>query len=125
MSLGDVSGRLAGKVAIVSGAGQTPGENIGNGRAIALLFARAGASVLCVDREEARASETVAEIEGEELEFSGGFTDLHTQSYQNILAGNGFGIDENRVAIETVEKIREMPLAEAGSKAHPLLSKVL
>ena len=65
MSLGDVSGRLAGKVAIVSGAGQTPGENIGNGRAIALLFARAGASVLCVDRDEARASETVAEIEGE------------------------------------------------------------
>ena len=61
----------------------------------------------------------------EELEFSGGFTDLHTQSYQNILAGNGFGIDENRVAIETVEKIREMPLAQAGSKAHPLLSKVL
>ena len=64
-------------------------------------------------------------IEGEELEFSDGFTDLHTQSYQNILAGNGFGIDENRVAIETVEKIREMPLAQAGSKAHPLLSKVL
>lgn len=65
MSLGDVSGRLVGKVAIVSGAGQTPGENIGNGRAIALLFARAGASVLCVDRDEARAGETVAEIEGE------------------------------------------------------------
>ncbi|PKG80380.1 oxidoreductase [Shewanella sp. Actino-trap-3] len=61
----------------------------------------------------------------EELEFSGGFTDLHTQSYQNILAGNGFGIDENRVAIETVEKIREMPISVAGDKAHPLLSKVL
>jgi len=61
----------------------------------------------------------------EELEFSGGFTDLHTQSYQNILAGNGFGIDENRVAIETVEKIRQMPIVEAGNKAHPSLSKVL
>jgi UDP-N-acetyl-2-amino-2-deoxyglucuronate dehydrogenase len=64
-------------------------------------------------------------IGDEELEFSGGFTDLHTQSYQNILAGNGFGIDENRVAIETVEKIRVMPIAEAGERAHPLLSKVL
>ena len=61
----------------------------------------------------------------EELEFSSGFTDLHTQSYQNILAGNGFGIDENRVAIETVEKIREMPVSEAGCKAHPLLAKIL
>lgn len=64
-------------------------------------------------------------IGDEELEFSGGFTDLHTQSYQNILAGNGFGVDENRVAIETVEKIRVMPIAEAGEKAHPLLAKVL
>lgn len=64
-------------------------------------------------------------IGDEELEFSGGFTDLHTQSYQNILAGNGFGVDENRVAIETVEKIRVMPTAEAGEKAHPLLAKVL
>ena len=64
-------------------------------------------------------------VNTEELEFSGGFTDLHTQSYQNILAGNGFGIDENRVAIETVEKIREMLVVEAGDKAHPSLAKVL
>lgn len=61
----------------------------------------------------------------EELEFSGGFTDLHTQSYQNILKGNGFGVDENRIAIETVENIRVQDIAEAGEKAHPLLSKVL
>jgi UDP-N-acetyl-2-amino-2-deoxyglucuronate dehydrogenase len=61
----------------------------------------------------------------EELEFSGGFTDLHTQSYQNILADNGFGIDENRIAIETVEDIRVQDVIEAGEKAHPLLSKVL
>ncbi|CCQ10297.1 UDP-2-acetamido-2-deoxy-D-glucuronic acid dehydrogenase (NAD+ cofactor) [Pseudoalteromonas luteoviolacea B = ATCC 29581] len=61
----------------------------------------------------------------EELEFSGGFTDLHTQSYQNILAGNGFGIDENRIAIETVEDIRTQAVVEAGERAHPLLTKVL
>lgn len=61
----------------------------------------------------------------EELEFSGGFTELHTQSYQNVLEGNGFGIDENRIAIETVENIREQTINEAGENAHPLLTKVL
>jgi len=50
--------RLEGKVAVVVGAGQTPGETIGNGRAMALLFAREGASVLCVDRVAERAEET-------------------------------------------------------------------
>ena len=61
----------------------------------------------------------------DELEFSGGFTDLHTQSYQNILAGTGYGVDENRVAIETVECIRTNSVVAAGDKAHPLLSKVI
>lgn len=61
----------------------------------------------------------------EELEFSGGFTDLHTQSYRNVLMGNGFGIDANRIAIETVESIRVQDVVEAGSKAHPLLNKVI
>ena len=57
-----MSGRLAGKTAIVVGAGQQPGEAIGNGKAIALTLAREGAEVLCVDREQARAEETAAEI---------------------------------------------------------------
>jgi NAD(P)-dependent dehydrogenase (short-subunit alcohol dehydrogenase family) len=55
-------GRLAGKVAIVTGAGQTPGENIGNGRATAILFAREGASVALLDRDGAAAEETAREI---------------------------------------------------------------
>jgi NAD(P)-dependent dehydrogenase (short-subunit alcohol dehydrogenase family) len=59
MSLGDVTGRLSGKVAIITGAGQTPGETVGNGKAIALLFAQAGASVLCVDQDKDRAEATV------------------------------------------------------------------
>ena len=58
-------GRLAGKAAVVVGAGQTPGETLGNGRAIALLFAREGAGVLCVDRIAERAEETAAMIAGE------------------------------------------------------------
>jgi NADP-dependent 3-hydroxy acid dehydrogenase YdfG len=60
-----VAGRLEGKIAIVVGAGQTPGETIGNGRAAALLFAREGAKVLCVDRLEERVRTTMAEIEAE------------------------------------------------------------
>lgn len=57
--------RLEGKRAVVVGAGQTPGETIGNGRAIALLFAREGAGVLCVDRHLDRAEETAAQIAAE------------------------------------------------------------
>lgn len=60
-----VAGRLSGQVAIIVGAGQTPGSTIGNGKAIAYLFAKAGARVVCVDRNLARAEETVAEIERE------------------------------------------------------------
>ena len=59
-----MAGRLEGKVAVVVGAGQTPGETIGNGRATAITFAREGASVLLVDRVLARAEETREMIEG-------------------------------------------------------------
>ena len=51
--------RLKDKVAIVVGAGQSPGEGIGNGRATALTFAREGAKVLCVDHNLGSAEETV------------------------------------------------------------------
>ena len=60
-----MAGRLEGKTAVIVGAGQTPGETIGNGRAMAILFAREGAKVLCVDRDGERAAETVAMIEAE------------------------------------------------------------
>lgn len=57
-----MSGRLAGKVAIVVGAGQTPGDTMGNGRAAAILFAREGAQVVAVDRDVSSAEETVRMI---------------------------------------------------------------
>jgi len=62
--------RLEGKVALVVGAGQTPGETIGNGRAVSLLFAREGARIAAVDRDRERAEETarlVREEGGEAL----------------------------------------------------------
>jgi NAD(P)-dependent dehydrogenase (short-subunit alcohol dehydrogenase family) len=57
--------RLKDKIAVIVGAGQTPGATIGNGRATALLFAREGAKVWAVDRDRASAAETVAMIEKE------------------------------------------------------------
>lgn len=63
--------------------------------------------------------------EGEEIEFSGGFTDLHTRSYEEILKGNGFGLDENRVAIETVSHIRDAPRQGLKGDYHPFLKKVI
>lgn len=57
--------RLEGKVAVVVGAGQTPGDTIGNGRAISLLLAREGAAVLAVDRHLESAEETVAMVRAE------------------------------------------------------------
>lgn len=64
-------------------------------------------------------------IEGEELEFSGGFTDLHTQSYRRILDRKGFGIDENRTAIETVEAIRLSEIVRKSMHPHELLARVI
>ena len=57
--------RLQGRVALVVGAGQSPGETMGNGRATSLLFAREGAMVIAVDRDAVSAEETVAMIHGE------------------------------------------------------------
>ncbi len=60
--------RLAGKVAVVIGAGQSPGEGFGNGRATAMRFAREGARVLAVDRRIESAEETAALIRAEGFE---------------------------------------------------------
>ena len=60
---GDPGRRLDGKVAVVVGGGQTPGDTIGNGRATAQLFAHHGARVVVVDRDQDRAGETVSTIQ--------------------------------------------------------------
>jgi UDP-N-acetyl-2-amino-2-deoxyglucuronate dehydrogenase len=59
-------------------------------------------------------------IEGEEFEFSGGFTDLHTRSYEEVLRGKGFGIAETRPAIELVHRIRNATPAGLDGRAHEL-----
>jgi NAD(P)-dependent dehydrogenase (short-subunit alcohol dehydrogenase family) len=61
-AVGPRDGRLDGRVALVTGGGQTPGANIGNGRATAILLAGRGASVVVLDRDEASAAETARMI---------------------------------------------------------------
>jgi UDP-N-acetyl-2-amino-2-deoxyglucuronate dehydrogenase len=59
-------------------------------------------------------------IDGESLEFSEGFTDLHTLSYQDILAGGGFGLDDAIPAIQLAHDIRTtQPIGLTGNY-HPL-----
>jgi UDP-N-acetyl-2-amino-2-deoxyglucuronate dehydrogenase len=64
-------------------------------------------------------------VEGEEIEFSGGFTDLHTASYQNVLDGNGYGLDVVRPSIELVNHIRTAPIELGRGEQHPDIAKVL
>lgn len=61
-------------------------------------------------------------VGGEEIEFSDGFTDLHTKSYEAILAGDGFGLEENRTAIEAVAHIRQADTRSSGEQ-HPFVSQ--
>ncbi len=53
-------------------------------------------------------------VDGREIEFSEGFTDLHTLSYQEILAGRGFTIDTVRPSVEVASAIRKLPLSPAA-----------
>jgi UDP-N-acetyl-2-amino-2-deoxyglucuronate dehydrogenase len=64
-------------------------------------------------------------VEGEEIEFSGGFTDLHTASYQNVLNGKGYGLDIVRPSIELVNTIRTAPIELGRGEQHPDIAKVL
>jgi UDP-N-acetyl-2-amino-2-deoxyglucuronate dehydrogenase len=59
-------------------------------------------------------------MEGNEIEFSDGFTDLHTISYHQILNGNGFGLKEARSSIQTVYEIRNQTPAPLQGDYHPL-----
>jgi UDP-N-acetyl-2-amino-2-deoxyglucuronate dehydrogenase len=61
-------------------------------------------------------------VDGQEIEFSGGFTDLHNRSYDEILAGRGFGLEDTRAAVETVAAIRTAVPHRSAAEDHPLLS---
>tara|TARA_B110000879_G_C11088008_1_gene477752 strand:- start:341 stop:1300 length:960 start_codon:yes stop_codon:yes gene_type:complete len=64
-------------------------------------------------------------VDNQEIEFSGGFTDLHTRSYEEILKGNGFGLDEAYGSIQTVSSIRKMNQIGLKGDFHPFCKKVI
>ncbi|MBN2698528.1 MAG: Gfo/Idh/MocA family oxidoreductase [Bacteroidales bacterium] len=63
-------------------------------------------------------------VDGEEIEFSGGFTDLHTSSYQEILVGRGFGVESSRKSIQTVYTIRNATPVGLKGEYHPLIKNL-
>jgi len=115
-TIADMVGRLAGKVAIVTGAGSR-GEGMGNGKAAAVLFAREGASVVCVDTVATRAEETVSMIAAEGGTASVFECDVSRQSECQRLAEaaverygrldilqNNVGIPSNQTLAEITEE---------------------
>jgi UDP-N-acetyl-2-amino-2-deoxyglucuronate dehydrogenase len=63
-------------------------------------------------------------LDGEDLEFSEGFTDLHTLTYSEILAGKGFGLQDAKQSIETVYTIRNAKPAGIKGEYHPILKTI-
>jgi UDP-N-acetyl-2-amino-2-deoxyglucuronate dehydrogenase len=60
-------------------------------------------------------------IDGKELEFTEGFTDLHTKIYEAIINGDGFGIETARQSIEAAYEIRHLPVTKVNELFHPML----
>lgn len=64
-------------------------------------------------------------VDGEEIEFSDGFFDLHTKSYDNIIKGNGFGLEDARESINIVHEIRNKEISSLNNDYHPLIKSPL
>jgi UDP-N-acetyl-2-amino-2-deoxyglucuronate dehydrogenase len=63
-------------------------------------------------------------VDGKEVEFSKGFTDLHTETYREILAGRGFGLKDARQSVESAYMIRNAKPAGIQGDYHPFLKKI-
>jgi UDP-N-acetyl-2-amino-2-deoxyglucuronate dehydrogenase len=93
-------------------------------RARVRWFLSIDANDLPVDVKGKKPTFRSIDISGEQLEFSEGFTDLHTTSYREILAGRGYGLDDARHCIETVNVIRSAAPAPArGDEVHPFITQ--
>ena len=73
------------------------------------------------ERAQGKRTYRAVVADGEDIEFSDGFTELHTRIYEEVLAGRGFGVEENRVAIETVAHIRDAAIAPVNELTHPFV----
>jgi UDP-N-acetyl-2-amino-2-deoxyglucuronate dehydrogenase len=63
-------------------------------------------------------------VDGDEIEFSEGFTDLHTISYKEILSGNGFGLKDARQSVDTAYIIRNATPVGLKGDYHPILKTI-
>ena len=61
-------------------------------------------------------------VDGDEVEFSEGFADLHTATYRDVLSGGGFGMAESRPAIQLVHDIRHAELRPDRGELHPFVA---
>lgn len=77
--------------------------------------------VPAIPRSKGQRTYRSIKVNQKEIEFSNGFTDLHTRSYEEILAGRGFGLEDNRTAITTVADIRKAKIAPLQGDYHPFL----
>lgn len=78
------------------------------------------------DKAEGQRTFRTISVDGEEIEFSSGFNDLHTRVYEETLKGNGFGIEDARPSIELVHKLRTMKLTEQPTGlVHPNIKKLI
>jgi len=73
-------------------------------------------------KEEGKTTFRSITVDNEEIEFSGGFTDLHTLVYKDILSGGGFGIGDARLSITLVHQIRGAETIANKNRFHPFLS---
>src|SRR6478736_4576083 len=112
-----MAGRLHGKVAIVTGAGSR-GPGVGNGKAAAILMAREGARVLCVDAQKERAEETVGLIRaegGEALAFAADVTrkgECEAMVAEAVGRWGGLDVLHNNVGIESRQTLAETTESE-------------
>ena len=77
------------------------------------------------ERSQGKRTYRTLTANGQSVEFSDGFTDLHTKCYEEILAGRGFGLEENRAAIEAVAHIRHATATVSPDRAHPVVGKAV
>lgn len=77
--------------------------------------------VPAAERAQGKRTYRAVVADAEDIEFSDGFTELHTRIYEKVLAGRGFGVEENRAAIETVAHIRNAPIATRSDLTHPFV----
>ncbi len=76
------------------------------------------------EKEAGKRTYRSVSVDGEEFEFSDGFTELHTITYREILAGRGYGLEDSRQSVETVYAIRNSRPSPIKGEYHPFIKKI-